>query len=744
MLAIVAALLIPFTMTAAVGARAAPGPQPLAGVTADADRWSQQVWASAREANTRAFNDLVSRPPEADPAVAGAAMAYKDSVARREELRGRRIDEVGANLDTALAEEMTDSNISKALVVALELNMLSTDKQAALADPRVTGLIKTAESAARAAEARGDWLSASILYYRLYYLLDQKGRYEEDVQRLNRRIEILRLYAPRRLWELRAGQMRADGLAEDKLPPFNAQGVDYREKLRPVTMEMVVGAVHRASTQHVERTPWQKVMAGALRSVRLMAEMPDMRATFEGLRQDSARAEFIAAVGKAEKSAADSGASATIGEIWDTLQSVVRASDRTVKLPKEVIFHEFANGALDQLDEFSSVIWPDDLIRFEKTTTGKFVGVGVQIEMNEQQMVRVVTPLDGTPAYRAGIRTGDLIKAVEGRDIFGLSLDQVVELITGPENTPVTLLIERSVTDNPPVMIEKKLVRAVIPLKSIKGWKRLGAAEDDWEWFVDQDRRIGYVRVTAFTEQTTSDFLAAISQMMAKGMRGLVLDLRFNPGGLLDQAVSLTNCWVDRGVIVSTQGASRQVESQKFATPGKALLGNMPTIVLINEGAASASEIVSGALQKYGRDGLIRCHVVGTRSYGKGSVQDVYWLADGKAAMKLTTQYYMLPDRRIIHRLPGAESWGIEPDITVEMLPSQTTDMLILRRNSDVLALDEHGKRMIDEKAPTPDPDDLLAKGIDVQLQAALVLLNTQIPAPRLAEGVKNVKGTTN
>jgi len=112
--------------------------------------------------------------------------------------------------------------------------------------------------------------------------------------------------------------------------------------------------------------------------------------------------------------------------------------------------------------------------------------------------------------------------------------------------------------------------------------------------------------------------------------------------------------------------------------------------------------------------------------------------------MKLTTQYYMLPDRRIIHRLPGAESWGIEPDITVEMLPSQTTDMLILRRNSDVLALDEHGKRMIDEKAPTPDPDDLLAKGIDVQLQAALVLLNTQIPAPRLAEGVKNVKGTTN
>ncbi|MCC6427001.1 MAG: S41 family peptidase [Phycisphaerales bacterium] len=714
------------------------------------DQWSQQVWAAAREANTIAFYDLVERVPipggdaALDRNVIATAASLKDSISKREELRTKRIEEVNKDLDKNLAAEMTDSNISKSLVSALELHMLSLDKNAIIKDPRIAGLISRGESAAKAAESRGDWLNASLLYYRLFYLLDQKGRYEDDVQRLNQRLEMLRLYAPKRLWELRIAQLKNEGVAEEKLPPYNGKGADFHGKLKAVTMEMVVGAVHRAATQGVERIAWQKVLANAVRSVRMLAEMGDMQGTFEGLADPVARTQFIDAMKQAEERTLNAKASASVGEVWDTLQSVVRASDRTVKLPKEAIFHEFANGALDELDEFSAVIWPDELVRFQKSTQGKFVGVGVQIELNEEQMVRVVTPLDGTPAYRAGVRSGDIIKTVNGNDVFGLSLDQVVEFITGPAGTPVTIGLERTTPDKQKLAIEKRLNRAVIPLKSIKGWKRLGAAEDDWDWFVDPVNKIGYVRVTGFTDDTTADFDAALSQMLANGMKGMVLDLRFNPGGLLDEAVSLTNRWVDRGVIVSTQGAGKQIESQKFAMPGRSLLGAMPTIVLINEGSASASEIVSGALQKYGRDGLIKAYVVGSRSYGKGSVQDVYWLADGQAAMKLTTQYYMLPDRRIIHRLPGAEKWGIEPDISVEMLPSQTTDMLLLRRATDVMVLDENGKQVIDEKTPLPDPSDLLTKGTDVQLQAALVLLGTQIPQAKLAEGAKPDKSPTN
>lgn len=740
------------TLAPMAWAQASPPSKQVAAAVPAVDQWAQHLWAAARESNTTAFNDLIQKVPavdagsgKVDAGVVAAASSLKDSLAKREELRTKRLGEVNTELDKALAAEMTDSNMSKALVTALELHMLSLDKTSVINDPRVAGLITRAEGAAKAAEARGDWLNSSLLYYRLFYLLDQKGRYEEDVQRLNRRLEMLRLYAPKRLWELRIAQLKQEGVAEEKLPPYNARGADFHEKLKPVTMEMVVGAVQRAATQHVERTPWQTVVAGSLHSVRLLAEMPDMQGAFTGLADPAARGAFISVIKDEEAKVAGAKGPASVGDIWDSLDRVVKASDKSVKIPREAIFHEFANGGLDELDEFSAVIWPDELIRFQKSTAGKFVGVGVQIELNEEQLVRIVTPLDGTPAYRAGVRTGDVIKTVDGRDVFGLSLDQVVEFITGPVGTPVVLGIERTnPQDQTKAMIEKKLTRSVIPLKSIKGWKRLGAAEDDWEWFVDPANKIGYVRVTGFTDDTTADFDAALSQMMAKGLKGLVLDLRFNPGGLLDQAVSLTNRWVDRGVIVSTQGATKQIESQRFAEPGQAVLGQVPTIVLINEGSASASEIVSGALQKYGHDGLIKCYVLGTRSYGKGSVQDVYRLADGQAAMKLTTQYYMLPDRRIIHRLPGAERWGIEPDISVEMLPSQTTDMLVLRRNSDVLALDENGKLIVDEKSPTPDPADLLSKGTDVQLQAALVLLDTQIPQAKLAEGAKNEKAPTN
>jgi carboxyl-terminal processing protease len=704
------------------------------------DAWASQLWASALQGDDDEFYELVREAPvpEEPASAAGpvaAAMSFTESLAKREETRAKRLGEVNAEFEKVLAQEKTDGNLSKAMVSAMELHMLSPDKQAVLNDPRVVELIASSERSARAAEARGDWLNASLLYYRLYYLLDQKGKYEDDVRRLNRRLEMLRLYAPQRLWELRTTQMKADGVAEEKLPPFNRMGVDFREKLKPVTSEMVVTALYRAATQHVERTPWQKVLAGALRSVAMLSDTADMQKAFESLGDPAARAAFVEALGKEEARISASRGGPSPDDVWDLLQRVLKINRATVNIPQEAIFHEFANGGLDELDEFSAVIWPDELIRFQKSTTGKFIGVGVQIEFNEQQLVRVVTPLDGTPAYRAGIRTGDVIKTVDGRDVFGLSLDQVVELITGPASTPVVLGIERMLENDEKQIIEKRLVRSVIPLKSVKGWKRLGAAEDDWEWFVDPESKIGYVRLTGFTDDTTSDFDAAISQMSAKGLKGLVLDLRFNPGGLLDQAVTITNRWVDRGVIVSTQGPTRRIEKEEFAKSGRARLGSVPTIVLINEGSASASEIVAGALQKYGRDGVIKCFTLGQRSYGKGSVQDVYWLADGQAAMKLTTQYYMLPDRRIIHRLPGAAVWGIEPDIAVEMLPSQTTELLLLRRSTDVLPLDEFGKPIADPKVPAQDPSELLSKGIDVQLQAALVLLRTQVPSAKLAEG---------
>ena len=208
------------------------------------------------------------------------------------------------------------------------------------------------------------------------------------------------------------------------------------------------------------------------------------------------------------------------------------------------------------------------------------------------------------------------------------------------------------------------------------------------------------------------------------GLHGLVLDLRYNPGGLLTEAVSVSNTFIDKGTIVSTQGVANVTPSEvKSAVAGESMLGNRPLVVLINEGSASASEIVSGAIRHYADKGEVNAVVLGQRSFGKGSVQNVWPLAPN-AKMKLTTQYYKLPDGRILHKKPGQKIWGVDPHLSISMLPEQESDALKLRQDADVMAIDANGN--VVEDKPRPDPKKLIEDGVDLQLQTALVLLQLQ------------------
>jgi carboxyl-terminal processing protease len=274
--------------------------------------------------------------------------------------------------------------------------------------------------------------------------------------------------------------------------------------------------------------------------------------------------------------------------------------------------------------------------------------------------------------------------------------------------------------------LEFTLTRREIDLKSIKGWKRTGTSEESWDWFIDPVTKIGYVRMSQFTEKTNIEFDRAVRQMREQGAAGLILDLRFNPGGLLNQAVLISRAFINSGVIVAMQGPSKRVESPEYGR-GPAPLASMPVVVLINQGSASASEIVSGAVQHYaqksGRPDLL---VLGENSFGKGSVQSVSGLSMNRAALKLTMQHYLLPNMKIIHRRPGATEWGVKPDFRVEMLPKQTAESVLLRRNADVVLLDERGQEIKSSEA-RPDPSDLLAKGLDPQLEAAMVLLQARV-----------------
>jgi carboxyl-terminal processing protease len=309
------------------------------------------------------------------------------------------------------------------------------------------------------------------------------------------------------------------------------------------------------------------------------------------------------------------------------------------------------NGMLAGLDPHSSYMDPKSFRDMQVQTRGEFGGLGIEVTM-EDGLVKVVAPIDETPAAKAGVMANDIITHLDNEAVQGLTLNQAVDKMRGPVNTKIKLTIMRKGADRP---IEVTIVRDIIRVKSVR-WRPQGSD-------------VGYVRVTQFNEQTTDGLKQAITELNAQlgadKIKGYVLDLRNNPGGLLDQAISVSDTFLEKGEIVSTRGRNPE-ETQRFnARPGD-LIKNKPLIVLINGGSASASEIVAGALQDHKRATLI-----GTRSFGKGSVQTIIPLGAGNGALRLTTARYYTPSGRSI------QAKGISPDIEVlqdvpDNLKSQT------------------------------------------------------------------------
>ena len=729
----------------------------------DSSAWTSNLWRLARTSDIRDLGPLLDsagQPPQGvSPDIAESVDRLRQHLAMREDERRARLPELEDEMKEILAEAPTDNETSKALRAAVELQLLSNDKKAFLERAEIRGLIDRADRAAKEAEARGDWLMSRELFVRLHALLEEAGTYKHDVNRLGQRLAMLMLYVPDRFWEMRNARLLAAG--EDGLPPYNPAGNDFHDKLRSINETMILTALLR-SRQHVEGVGMNQIVLGGLGALKTMVTTRDLSSAFPALGDEGSRDAMLKSIDAEIANVSDAKTMLDIAQVRSMLARLTRANDDTTKIDRTALLHEFGQGLMSPLDDFSAIIWPDELRRFQRNTQGRLVGIGVSIEFDASSKIRVVTPLDGTPAQRAGIRPGDIIKKVDGVGTFGMSLDQAVDLITGPANTQVVITIERPGADSNTTEDQDYLItRAVIDIKTVKGWKRNGPHEDDWDWFIDQDRGIGYVRLTQFTDTTTSEFDRAITAMKSKGLGGLILDLRFNPGGLLDQAVSIVQRFVDvqGGHIVMMSNGNGTISNPEFTDPDRATLSKTPVIVLVNENSASASEIVSGALRYYGRQGDIDCLVLGERSFGKGSVQNV-WELTPTAMMKLTIQYYMLPDKRIIHRKPGSETWGVEPDLSVYMLPSQTTDALTIRRNADIdngdpankprprkqpkLPADEQPivesqrTKRSQEAEMSSNPADLLEKGIDLQLETAVLLLKskaTESHAARAALG---------
>jgi carboxyl-terminal processing protease len=393
------------------------------------------------------------------------------------------------------------------------------------------------------------------------------------------------------------------------------------------------------------------------------------------------------------------------GDVFERVRSdyVERPDDS--KLVESAI-----NGMLQGLDPHSSYMDPKSFRDMQVQTRGEFGGLGIEVTM-EEGLVKVVAPIDETPAAKAGVLAGDIISHLDDEPVQGLTLNQAVEKMRGPVNTKIRLKIMRKGQDKP---IEVTIVRDIIRVRSV----RARSEGDD----------VAFIRITQFNEQTTDGLKKALSDMQsqigADKLKGYVVDMRNNPGGLLDQAISVSDAFLERGEIVSTRGRNAE-ETQRFNARAGDLTKGKPVIVLINGGSASASEIVAGALQDHKR-----ATVVGTRSFGKGSVQTIIPLGSGNGALRLTTARYFTPSGTSI------QAKGIKPDI--EVLQDVPDEMKARTDTKGEASLRGHLKAEGDEQTGSqsyipPDPKDDKALKMAVDLLRGSITNAAFPPDPKRA-----------
>lgn len=377
------------------------------------------------------------------------------------------------------------------------------------------------------------------------------------------------------------------------------------------------------------------------------------------------------------------------------------------EVDREKLIEAAIEGMVGTLDQYSTYISSKDLSHFNEVVDQEFGGIGIQISPDpETKKLTVITPLPGTPAYKAGIRAGDVIMEINNEKTDGFSIERAIKLLKGKPGEEVTIGVKHLDSDN----IEQiKVTRAIIHVSTVLGDKY--NKDSTWNYYIDPEDKIGYIRLTHFSRRSANELRSAMETLTQDGLKGLILDLRFNPGGLLSQATEISDMFIEEGKIVSTKG--RNIRERTWNAKKEGTYSGFPLVILINRYSASASEIVSACLQDNKR-----AVVIGERSWGKGSVQNVIEVGNGgkSSALKLTTASYHRPSGKNIHRFPGAketDEWGVFPDKDheVKMDSNEMKEYLEYRKERDILQ---------DSGPPK-------SEFVDKQLSAALDFLKNEI-----------------
>jgi carboxyl-terminal processing protease len=403
------------------------------------------------------------------------------------------------------------------------------------------------------------------------------------------------------------------------------------------------------------------------------------------------------------------------GVFVDAVEQVQQNYVRPVS--RRELMESALKGMLSNLDPHSAYINTSDWKSFKRQIEGKFGGVGMTVEADEEsRRLKVIAPMVGTPAYGAGVMAGDLILDIDGASTEGLTIEKAVEQLQGQPGTPVKLNVLHEGAEKPEVL---SLTRAIIEIPSVMGDRR--KPNDEWDFMLDHDKKIGYIRITNFIADTADNVKDALEILKKDGMKALVLDLRDDPGGLLSAAVEISDLFVEEGKIVSTRG--RNTAEKTFEAHKEGTFTGFPMVVLVNHNSASASEILAACLQDHDR-----ALVVGERSFGKGSVQNILDLEDGNSVLKLTVATYWRPSGKNIHRFKNAkesDEWGVSPSpgLDLKMSRDEYHDWFLGRRERDFLS--SRNKPKPDD--PKKEDRDKKKPFADKQLDKALSVLTEKL-----------------
>ncbi len=604
-----------------------------------------------------------------------------------------------------LTEDVDDiGKVFSVVIQALEYADEEGQKQALLEDPFVKETIREAKNRAAEFESKGKWIDAyTVCYSKLSQMYKDNEAYSDYAEQLLDKADI-------------AASLQ------------NSSCETSRERYKGINKQMFISAVELLDSSYVNIIDYRRMTIKGISRCKLLAEVmsnPHLDTAYEirGAQLTAWSAALASIQDEVKRSPVDI-SKHKLTSVFEEILALNDSHGSGMGLPQALLIAQFAEGALSALDPYTVIYWPSQVQDFERSISNQFPGIGIKLS-KEEGLIKIVGVLPNTPAYNSGLEVGDVIQAIDGIETANMSSHCAVKRITGPAGTKVTLTIRRPVEDK---TLDITLSRANIVVPSIQGWQRtktgpivsagLEPASGGWLYMIDSRNKISYVRITSFNSRTAGDFEEVLAQLEAKGLRGLILDLRSNPGGLLNSAVEIADKFIEEGLIVRTQprfGMATYASANKENTHP-----DYPIVVLINRYTASASEIVAGVLQdpKYNRATL-----VGERSYGKGSVQTITSYPGGGAQLKYTAAYYHLPsgqriENREVVKKQNGKDWGISPNPNVELRSDELRRLTDVQKANELLVKADHnnnnafGRPKQYSSQETIDADPQLAIGL--------------------------------